>query len=305
MPTRKEVSKIRADFIEQREKLIRSRISDKQLELFDLLVNKYLSKPLDKASTQSIINQIQKAVESFASETNTSILKQYSSSATSLADLNLMYFSTMIDNQQRLNEIKDKNIEILNKRLGLNDDGSLKRNGFIDKMIADDSIQKAVIKQVKLAASSGADPLTLKNNLKKIIVGAPGGVGVFEKHYNTFAKDILNRIDNANNRIYAQELGLKHAYYSGGLIITSRSFCIKNNGKIFSEDQIKEFKNDPFIKDMYGKNISEYDPFELPGGYGCLHTLDWITSDLAKGKTREQNKLATERNKRFKERNNL
>jgi hypothetical protein len=309
MPTRREVAKIKADFIDSREKLIRSKISQKQLDLFDELFNKYLSslsgKEFSSAEELKVISKIEKAVKDFSIETNSAILKEYTASATSLGDLNMAYFATMFDDPKRLDLIKQKTQESLNKRLGLNEDGSLKKSGFVDKMIADKSIQAEVVRETKKAISNNYDVNMLKDSFKKIIVGTEDSVGIFERHYNTFAKDILNTIDNSNSKIFADELGLKHAYYSGGLMKSSRPFCIKHNGKIFTQDQIDNFKNDPLIQDMYGANIDEYDPNELPGGYGCKHSLDYITADLAIGFTREQNKKAAERNQAFKDRNNL
>ncbi len=309
MPTRKEVSKIKQDFIFSREKLIRSKISVKQLELFDELFGKYLAnlegKDFSSAEELKVISSIEKAVKSFSVATNSVILKEYTASAFSLGDLNMAYFATMFDNPEKLDLIRQKTNQSLNKRLGLNDDGSLKARGFIDKMIADKSIQDQVVKETRKAISNSYDRNMLQESFRKIIVGAPGESGIFERHYNTFAKDILNTIDNANSNIYALELDLNHAYYAGGLMKTSRSFCIHNNGKIFTREQIEGFKDDPFIINMFGANIDDYNPIERPGGYGCVHSLDWITSDLAVGHTRDQNKKAAQRNAAFKERYDL
>jgi len=309
MPTRREVAKIKADFIDSREKLIRSKISQKQLDLFDELFNKYLAslsgKEFSSAEELKVISKIEKAVKDFSIQTNSAILKEYATSSTSLGDLNMAYFATMFDDPKRLDLIKQKTQQSLNKRLGLNEDGTLKKSGFIDKAIADTSMQKEIVKATKKAISNNYDLQMLKQTFSDIIVGNQEQSGIFERYYNTFAKDILNTIDNSNSKIFADELGLKHAYYSGGLMKTSRPFCIKHNGKIFTQDQIDNFKNDPLIQDMYGANISDYDPNELPGGYGCKHSLDYITADLAIGIIKKQNLKAVKRNDAFKKRNNL
>jgi hypothetical protein len=309
MPTRKEVSKIKADFVATREKLVRENMSSYQLKLYDTLVSKYLKdiagQQLTSQQSLKAITEVEKAIKNFAVDANSKILNDYVAAGRSLSDLNMSYFATMFDDTKKLDEIKQKTNQVLNKRLGLLPDGKVKPKGFIDKMITDSSIQKTIIKEVRKAITNNYDLNMLKETLKKVIVGSPESTGVFERHYNTFAKDILNTIDNANNKIYADELGLQHAIYAGGLIKTSRSLCLKNNGKIFTTDQIEALKNDPFIKKMYGDNIADYNPYETPGGYGCLHGWDWITKDLAVGKTREQNKKAADRNAAFKDRNNL
>lgn len=309
MPTRKEVSKIKADYINSREKLIRSKISQKQLDLFDELFNKYLSglagKEFSAAEEARTIAKIERAVKDFSVNTNAAILNDYTRAATSLGDLNMSYFATMFKDAVLLDQIRQKTQQSLNKRLGLNEDGTLKRNGFIDKAIADKTIQSEIVRETKKAISNNYDYYKLKSTFEKIIIGTTEQSGIFDRYYNTLAKDILSSIDNGNSKIYADELGLKYAYYSGGLMKTSREFCIKHNGKIFSQDQIDNFKNDPLIQDMYGANISDYNPNELPGGYGCRHSLDYITADLAIGHIRDQNAKAAERNKRFRDNNNL
>lgn len=51
---------------------------------------------------------------------------------------------------------------------------------------------------------------------------------------------------------------------------------------------------------MYGKNINDYEPLINMGGYGCRHTPDWITEDIAKELKSENNAKAKERNDKFK-----
>ena len=304
MPTRKEVAKIKADFVLTREQLIRDKMSAKQLELFDIIVKQYLDKiagkDLTSAQQLSAINAIEKTVRNFSVETNVFLLKEYTQAALSLTDLNMSYFATMFEDPKKLDEIKQKTNKILSKRLGLDEEGQIKPKGFLDKIISDNSIQKQVAKEARKAVSNNYDLKKLQESFKKIIVGGqPGDSGIFERHYNTFAKDILNAIDNSNSKIFADDLGLKYAFYSGGLKTTSRPLCIHYNGKILSTTQIEDLKKDPRITEMYKENIDEYAPFELPGGYGCRHRLDYISDTLAKGSIRKNNKKAAERNEKF------
>lgn len=307
MATRKEVSKIKADFIQQKEAEIKRKVTLQEQKLYERLIDLYMKNRPD-ASAKSLLSSVaafEKEIRSFTIENNPSVYRSYLEGSKQLSSLSQQYFNTMIEDPEKLLKIKEQTDKVINKKFGVNDDGTLKKDGFIQKAIQDKSIQKQIIKEVRKAITNNADLETVKETFRKIIVGTPETMGILQRHYNTMAKDILARIDNGNNKIYADELELQHAYYAGGLIKSSRALCIKNNGKIFTRDQIEKLRDDPFIKDMYGDKINDYDPFEQPGGYGCLHSWDWITADLAEGIMREQNKKASLRNKAFKNRNNL
>lgn len=314
MPTRKEVSKIKADYIIKRESVIKSKISLQQEQLYSELIDVFLQaykqdparvKGGDAPDANTLINNLEKRIEKFGLDASPDTLRDYVNSASTLGDLTMMYYSTMFDDNAKLEEIKQKTVEVINKKLGVNADGTIKTGGFIDKMIADKGIQKKIIAESRKAITNGYDLQTLKSKLKTIIVGSPEQNGVIQQHYNTYSKDLLNSVSNNYSNMFAKDLDLQHAIYSGGLIKTSHPICIQNNGKIFTRDQIEALKEDPRIVKMYGDHIADYDPFQLPGGYGCLHSWDWITQDLAQGQTREQNAKATERNAAFKKRNDL
>lgn len=302
MATRKEVAKIKADFILKREDLLRGKMSVAQIELFDLLFDKYLrtiaKAKVTAAEQAQALAQIEKVVRTFAEKTNTIILKEYVESARTLGDLNMEYFATLFDDPEKLDLIKKNAAVILNKKLGVNDDGTLIIGGFVDKMIKDTTIRKKILKVTRKAITQGYSLNRLKREFKLLIEGNEEVTGLFDRHYNTFAKNILNSIDNANSKIFADSLGLKHAIYAGGLITTSRSICIQYNGTIFTTKQIEALENDPRIVEMYKKDPAAYNPFELPGGYGCRHRWDYITKDLAEN-IPKQNAKARSRNKKF------
>lgn len=316
MPTRKEASKVRSEFLIQREAVRKDKLASMQEALYNQIADEWLTKYKDvygrsKGTTPTSsdflrsLNDLEAKIKKASFAGNPEVLRDLVDDSKMLSQYNMMYFSTLFDNPTKLNEINVKALDVINKQLGVNADGTLKSNGFLDKMMSSKNISKAITAEAKVAYSKGYDIQTFRERLKKIIVGKPKQNGVLEQHFTTFAKDVLNSINGSNNNIYRKELGLQYAYYAGGLIKSSRSLCIKNNGKIFNTDQIEALRQDPFIVKMYGDNIDDYNPYELPGGYGCLHSWDWITNDLAIGNIREQNKKAAERNAAFKNRNNL
>lgn len=311
MPTRKEVSKIKQDFIEKRNAAIQSKINQLQEEIYNNLIPDFLAmaklQEIKKESNKSNLaqlNRLEAQLKKGMTNGFPDVMRETVKASRAMGDLNQMYFSTLVDSD-RLDEIRDKTDRIVNRRLGIDDNGKILKDGFVDKTLRTNRVQREFIKEVKRLVSTNTDIQSMQKQLKAFIVGNENNAGLVNRYYRTFATDILNNIDRGNSLIYANELDLNYGYYSGGLIKSSRSFCIKNNGKIFSRQQMESWKNDPFIKKMYGDKIDDYDPLITPGGYGCLHSIDWVTNELAQGHIREQNARAAERNKKFKEKNGL
>ena len=69
----------------------------------------------------------------------------------------------------------------------------------------------------------------------------------------------------------AEDLGLNYFLYAGGLIKTSREFCIERAGKVFSVAEAKNWDN--------GQDLPV---IPYLGGYNCRHTM--VFMDLEKAK---------------------
>jgi hypothetical protein len=68
----------------------------------------------------------------------------------------------------------------------------------------------------------------------------------------------------------AEEVGADYFLYIGGLIETSRPFCIERDGKVFTADEIATWDNGQGLPaDIY------------LGGYNCRHSLRPISKELA------------------------
>lgn len=311
MPTRREASKIKADWIEKRDAAIRSRINQLQEEIFNKLIPDFIAmarleeiRKQSNKSNMAELARLEAIIKKSMANGFPEVMRETVRAARQVGDLNQMYFSTLMESD-RLDEIRDKTTKIINKRLGIDENGKILKDGFVDKTLRTDKVQKEFISEVKRMIATNADMQSLQGRLKTLILGSAEREGIINRYYNTFATNILNNIDRSNSVVYANELDLNYFYYAGGLIKTSRSFCINKNGKIFTREQAEKWKDDPFIVKMYGKKIKDYDPYTEMGGYGCLHTPDWITDELAKGNIREQNAKANDRNQKFKERHGL
>jgi hypothetical protein len=305
MPTYKEVSKIKTDFISKKEDGINSALVNQQSNLYDTLLSDFIKEASNKIDGKEInINKLQTKFKKFYSANFIDIMKQTINASKSLTDLNQMYFATLLDSN-KLDEIHNKTKALVDKQLGIDENGKLKQNGFTDKVLGDQQAQKKFIKEVKIILSGNPDINLMQNKLKDFIIGSKNNTGLLESHYRTVSQDILTSIDRSNSLVYANELELQSFFYGGGLLTSSRSFCVNKNGKIFTRAEATKWKDSTFITSMYGENINDYEPLINMGGYGCRHTPDWITQDIAKVLKPDNNAKAVEKNKAFKDRNSL
>jgi hypothetical protein len=99
------------------------------------------------------------------------------------------------------------------------------------------------------------------------------GAGVMSRHFDTNTFDLFQTIDRIANKHYADELGLKHAIYSGTIIKTTRPFCRPKVGKVFTNAEIEAWGKEEFS----GKYKVGYDAFAHCGGHRCRHHLSYIS----------------------------
>jgi len=308
MPTYKEVSKIKSDFIAKKEDAIKSTIGSQQENLYEKLISDFSKLASNKVEGKDVsINKIQSEFKKYYDANFNDVMKQTINASKSLTDLNQMYFATLLDSN-KLDDIHENTKNVLNKSLGITDTGKLIKGGFTDKALSNKEVQKVFTKEVTKILNGNPDALSMQNKLKEFILGNKQSTGILERYYRNFASDLLKGVDRGNSLVYADTLELTDAFYGGGLKLTSRPFCISRNGKIVSREQIDKWVN--ILNTDAGPKWSEavhgkYDPYKCCGGHGCDHVLDWITPDLADTLKSENNKRAAEKNKAFKDRNEL
>lgn len=91
------------------------------------------------------------------------------------------------------------------------------------------------------------------------------------KYSRNFLKDSLFQYSRSYQESVTRDLGLDWYLYSGGLIDTSREFCIHRAGKYYQRKEIESWANLTWA----GKhqNTTESSIFVFCGGYGCTHSL--------------------------------
>lgn len=182
------------------------------------------------------------------------------------------YFSSFDDVTE---SITDKARRLTLQRWGY-DGKKLIPGGYFESLFNNQVIAQRVARVMNQAILQKMPLKEFQQTFKAVFVGVPGQ-GMLERHWRTNSFDLYQRIDRTANLIYADELGLDWAIYSGTLEEDSRPFCIARVNRVFDRAQIEAWKDLEFSgKPKYG-----YDPFVDCGGHNCRHHLSWISEGLA------------------------
>lgn len=122
--------------------------------------------------------------------------------------------------------------------------------------------------------ASNITPNALSKTVKKELSGK------LQRYYQEHLWDELAQVERIENNFYAKELKLDWFIYEGGLIETSRDFCIKRNGKLFNRTDAKTWRFDPTLPQPETADV--YKPLVELGRFNCRHSLKWITDEMAK-----------------------
>lgn len=154
--------------------------------------------------------------------------------------------------------------------------------GRMENYLADAGVLTQVRHEVKRyllgAISQGRTMGGIRSGLRNIL-GLGDRSGVLNRYYRAFIFDSMMQFDRIVSLEYAKENGLEYFKYKGGLIETSRDFCIARDGLVFRKDQADEWKDDPTLPGY--PDVADYDPLIDLGRWNCRHYLLWLTKEEA------------------------
>ena len=192
-----------------------------------------------------------------------------------IVDDNDKYYKNTVKSSIPKTEIK----KLIDRRLGINENGSLVRYGYMSGLLDDSGIRSELQKHIFREMFKNASFEAFRTGVKTFIVGEPDKFGMFQRYYKTFSFDAYAQLNSFTSATYAQKLGLSYFIYNGGLIKTSRSFCKKRNGEVFSTEEAEKWKDDPTLTAIESKET--YNWVIDRGGFNCRHTPDFIAQEIA------------------------
>lgn len=120
-----------------------------------------------------------------------------------------------------------------------------------------------------LAGGSRSDLLA---TFRELIEGDPEKVGRLERATRQVVSDTFALSDRAITNASAEQLGLEYYLYTGGLLKTTRPFCLARNGKFFKKSEVESWGANPtWAGAMEGTDDKTI--FQTAGGYNCQHSI--------------------------------
>lgn len=280
--TRSELSKERERFIREKQKQYFTKIRAAQSALYSLLLENILSLSTDSGNNIKFnvgnINKGDKAtliVSQFNKTRNASIGNWLVNRFLDLFGLNRRYFKTI--EPQRTKTVQEQAQRLIMRRLGYDvDKKELIQNGYIDTLVNSNDIGQRIGQRIQQAIAGNVSLSAFRDTLRSDFTD-PDKLGLLEQHYYTKSFDIFQQTDRAIGKKLADDLGLKYAIYSGTIKNNTRPFCKDRVGKVFTSDEIDDWKDLNF----QGKPNTGYVPNIDLGGFNCRHTLDYISKELA------------------------
>ena len=159
-------------------------------------------------------------------------------------------------------------------------DALLTRVGaYLDSVSLLEPVKQQVTQYLLGAIAQGRSMGTIRGGLRQIL-GLRERTGALNRYYRAFIFDSMMQFDRMVSNAHAKQNDLNYFQYKGGLIETSRQFCIKRDGLVFRRDMADDWKND---SDLPGyPDVADYDPLIDLGRWNCRHYLLWITDEEAK-----------------------
>lgn len=292
-PTQKELAKLRADYLEKREEILKSKVNTLSVKLFDKVFENYLAvldqqdgKIVSSDTNINMVKGLDQIYNVFRQSDNIPVVQSFVSDLQGIVPLNQRYFKNIAQQGLRAETAVVK--EVVEKRLGIDANGNPVPKGFVDKFIRDDSILKKIRKQTMQAITKGKGFQDFKNELKKTITGVPEEElsGAVQQYYRGYAYDTFQKVDRLSGTLFAKELSLRYFFYQGGTIKTTRPFCEKCNGKIvdslaFKNLEYKDIKPELRSGLPDGDGQPVWNPMSDLGGFNCRHSIDWVADTVA------------------------
>lgn len=210
----------------------------------------------------------------------------YAQQVLQLPSLNVAYFQAL--DVRGYQQLRAPLTSFLEQRFGITAAGAPVPGGWLSTLTGDTTAQRELLSYAYQAQASGQGLTAYKQGLQALVTGGNGATGLMQQLYKG-AADTFSQADRSLQGIAADRLGLKAYLYQGGLIKSSRPFCVKRNGKVWTDAEIRTWGT---AKDATGGYTNKaagefsgktdpYDPMVDCGGHSCRHTLHGIPNLIA------------------------
>ena len=221
---------------------------------------------------------LDRALQRFQSGPLRELVKQFTAQLLEAAGRNASYYLIAGFDRKKVDALV-VDTGLLLEVLGLDKEGEFLPGGYLDRLASGAEARQAVKNFVFQSLAQGIDPADFARDFQKTIAGAKDIDGAYVKYFKQYAFDAYAQVREIQNLHVANELDLQFFVYAGGLIDSSRPFCIKRNRKVFHREETETWKDDP---DLINKKTKDsYRPLIERGRKNCRHMILWIGKDRA------------------------
>jgi hypothetical protein len=218
---------------------------------------------LQSAGNRKVLNEAITAIdESFADGTPyTSAIEQHLEIIPTINELNEVYFnsisSAFTPNRQFIKSLQKQTISSL--------EGSLLNEGL------ESQVKGPLIDILNRNINTGGSYSGFVQEVQEYVKGTPDLDGRLLSYSKGIVRDALTVYARSFQQSVVSDLKLEWYLYAGGIIDTSRPFCLERKGRYYHESEIKKWANLEWTGKMRGTTESSI--FTFCGGYNCTDQL--------------------------------
>lgn len=178
---------------------------------------------------------------------------------------------------------------VLKRRLGINDKGGLKKNGYLGRIVRNTAIANDIRTMLEMDIANGRNFGATSEKMSDYLETNKNRRSRIKAYLDTTIRDTYIQNDRAITNEQANKYELFHFIYAGTVVERSRCFCIERVGKAFSIEEAQEWREligqecAPIVgikEEKLQEKKLNYDPLLDMGGWGCLHIPRYITENM-------------------------
>lgn len=190
----------------------------------------------------------------------------------SLFGLNLSYFKTI----KKESPIYEQARKLILLRWGWDvEKKAIISGGFLANAFNVQGVAETVGQRMMSGLAAGMDLKSFVKAFKSFFLTNRQSTGVVVKQFERAAFDSFQTFDRTVQNQIGSELQLGYALFAGTEIKTSRTWCKKRKGRIFSRAVVESWNGDSWDGKILGTDVKE-----TLGGYGCRDHLSWLSAEM-------------------------
>lgn len=225
-------------------------------------------------------NIIERVFNELEAEEMRPVLKVFAEKLLSISGSNAEFYLLTGQDAAKVERIA-KDVSHIRAIIGIDKDGNLLNGGYLSRLGRNDFARERIKTYLLTSIATKQNVISFERGLRSLIATTKDIDGAITGYWRQYAFDTYAKIREVDNLHFADEIGLNHFIYQGGIIKTSRAFCVRKNGKVFTrEEALRDWPKDPTLIDQ--KHRASYKPLIDRGRNNCRHFLMWITEERAK-----------------------